>query len=60
VLRGLVVPAGKHKIEFKVNSAAHSKGLMIARISSWLIYLLVIGGVAHELMSRRKESVAGA
>ena len=59
VLRGLVVPLGKHKIEFKVNSAAHSKGLMIARISSWLIYLLVIGGVAHELMSRRKESGAG-
>jgi hypothetical protein len=58
VLRGLVVPAGKHKIEFKLNSDTHSKGLAIARISSWFIYLLIIGGIAHEIIKRRKEKVA--
>ncbi len=55
VLRGLPVPAGKHKIEFKINDSTYKKGLGIARIASWLVYLLLIGGVVSEFAGRRKE-----
>lgn len=48
VLRGLVVPAGQHKIEFKVNDSTYKKGLMVARISSWLLLLLIIGAAAWD------------
>lgn len=43
VLRGLVVPAGKHTIEFKINDSTYKKGLSIARISSWVMLLLLLG-----------------
>lgn len=56
VLRGLPVPAGKHKIEFKINDSTYKKGLSIARIASWFVYLLLIGGVVSEFV-RRKKSV---
>lgn len=56
VLRGLPVPAGKHKIEFKINDSTYKKGLSIARIASWLVYLLLIGGVVSEFV-RSKKSV---
>ncbi len=49
VLRGLVVPAGKHTIEFKVNDATYKKGLTIARISSWLMLLLLLGVAAWDV-----------
>lgn len=55
VLRGLPVPAGKHKIEFKINDSTYKKGLSIARIASWFVYLLLIGGVVSELARRRKN-----
>lgn len=55
VLRGLLVPAGKHEIVFKVNKDTHSQGVVIARISSWLIYLLLIGGLVHEFLKRREK-----
>jgi hypothetical protein len=54
VLRGLQVPAGKHKIEFKVNDATYKKGLGIGRIASWLVYLLVLGGIVSEIVRRKK------
>jgi hypothetical protein len=50
------VPAGKHKIEFKINDSTYKKGLSIARIASWFVYLLLIGGVVSEFV-RRKKSV---
>lgn len=56
VLRGLPVPAGKHKIEFKINDSTYKKGLSIARIASWFVYLLVLGGIVSEfLVSKKKE-----
>jgi uncharacterized membrane protein YfhO len=55
VLRGLKIPAGKHIVEFKVNESTYQKGLTIANVGSWLIYLLVIAGVGYEVYSRRKK-----
>ena len=56
ILRGLDVPAGKHKIEFKVNDSTYKKGLSIGRIASWFVYLMLIGGLVTEFV-RRKKSV---
>jgi hypothetical protein len=56
ILRGLPVPAGKHKIEFIVNDTTYKKGLAIGRIASWVVYLLLIGGLVSEF-ARRKRSV---
>jgi hypothetical protein len=59
VLRGLVVPAGKHTIEFKINDSTYQKGLVFARISSWVLLLLLFGAAAWDLkktISSRKGS----
>jgi hypothetical protein len=55
ILRGLPVPAGKHKIEFKVNDTTYKNGLAIGRIASWVVYLLLIGGVVSEFVRRKKR-----
>jgi len=55
VLRGLPLKAGKHKIEFVVNDSIYKEGLIYARIASWLIYLLLIGGIASEFINRKKK-----
>lgn len=52
VLRGLVVPSGKHTIEFKVNDSTYKNGLQYARVSSWIMILLLLGAAALELKKR--------
>ena len=50
ILRGLAVPAGKHKIEFKCIDEIYKKGEKIATASSWavgLILLCLIGYVVR-------------
>jgi len=44
VLRGMEVPAGKHKIEFKFEPAVYKTGNMLALIGSILLVLSVVGG----------------
>ena len=58
VLRGLKIPAGKHTVEFNVNDSTYQKGYTIAKIGSWLIILLLIGGVGYEMYRSRKKTVA--
>ena len=43
VLRGLVIPAGKHTIDFKFEPAAYYLGITITKISSAILSLLVLG-----------------
>lgn len=44
-LRGLAVPAGKHKIELRFEPKSYKLGDTLALISSLLVYLIVLGGL---------------
>ncbi len=55
VLRGLKIPAGKHTIEFEVNESTYQKGLTYAKIGSWVILLLLIGGLGYEAYRAKKK-----
>ena len=55
VLRGMVVPAGKHTIDFKFEPSVVATGEKVSLVSSILLYggMLVIGGLG--LVKRKKE-----
>ncbi len=53
VLRGLIVPAGKHKIEFRFEPKVWKYGNIISFISSLLILLLVLGFIIFEIKKSR-------
>jgi hypothetical protein len=46
VLRAMLIPAGKHNIEFKFEPAVYYTGSTITAISGWLITLLLLGFIA--------------
>lgn len=48
VLRGMLVPAGEHTVEFKFEPEAYYKGEKISLAGSILLLLLVIGGFGFE------------
>ncbi len=58
VLRGLSVPAGKHKIEFKFEPAAHVTGSRITAICQILLVLLFAGGLFADWRNRKKTAAA--
>jgi uncharacterized membrane protein YfhO len=45
VLRGLNIPAGKHKIEFKFEPKTYSNGNTIAMIGSMLLIITIGAGL---------------
>ena len=49
VLRGMIVPAGKHLVEFKFEPKVFAVGEKISLASSILLILLVIGGGVWEI-----------
>ncbi|MBS1637166.1 MAG: YfhO family protein [Bacteroidetes bacterium] len=55
VLRGMNVPAGKHKIEFKFEPAVYKTGNTVAMIGSLLLLLTVAGSL---FMFYKKEKTA--
>ncbi|WP_073351803.1 YfhO family protein [Flavobacterium xanthum] len=55
VLRGLQIPAGKHKIEFKFEPQVVKTGSTITLISSVGMLLLLIGGIYFERKNRFKN-----
>ncbi len=56
-LRAMVIPAGKHTVEFRFEPKTLKTGRMISLIGSLLVLLLVIGTVVYE--RRGKKEVKG-
>ncbi|MBS1743708.1 MAG: YfhO family protein [Bacteroidetes bacterium] len=54
VLRGMVVPAGNHTIEFKFEPAVYFTGDKIGMISSWLVAIMALGFVLYSLVVKPK------
>jgi uncharacterized membrane protein YfhO len=50
--RGLVIPAGQHRIEFRFHPRTYFTGAKISSISSILLILLVLAGLAWSLYLR--------
>jgi uncharacterized membrane protein YfhO len=55
VLRGLEVPAGKHKIAFSFEPSSFTTGNMISLIASLAVFALMIGAVAISFKGAKKE-----
>ncbi|AHF17302.1 hypothetical protein NIASO_05375 [Niabella soli DSM 19437] len=47
-MRGLVIPAGKHKVQFAFEPATVKRGITVSYISSILVVILVLGGFAMQ------------
>lgn len=52
VLRGLKIPAGTHRIEFKFEPQVIKTGSSIALASSIVLFLLIIGGLFYEFKKK--------
>ncbi len=55
-LRGMRVPAGKHTITWEFHPDSYYSGEKVALIGSFLIFIFVIGGIAMDVIIRRKQS----
>ncbi|MES2629346.1 MAG: YfhO family protein [Bacteroidota bacterium] len=58
VLRGLMVPAGKHKIEFIFEPQTVKTGETISMAGSATLILVIIGGIFFEIRRNRKKEQA--
>ena len=56
VLRGMMVPAGEHTIEFRFEPESHAIGWKMTSASAWIILLLFVPAVFFEV--RKKKSTA--
>ncbi|MDR3095206.1 MAG: YfhO family protein [Bacteroidales bacterium] len=56
VLRAMVIPEGKHQIEFKCTSSTYSLGEKISLASSIALVLLILGSIAGYFVKRRKQA----
>jgi hypothetical protein len=57
VLRGMIIPAGTHKIEWKFEPKVYYTGEKISYAFNILLILVVIGGIFLELRGNKKETV---
>ncbi|MBP6431837.1 MAG: YfhO family protein [Ferruginibacter sp.] len=56
VLRALMLPAGKHSIEFKLEPQAYINGAKISKFFVWLLIALLIGTIGWEIRKRVRSS----
>lgn len=54
-LRGMNIPAGEHKIEFKFEPTSFSRGKMLTNIGQWLVLLLIAVAAFASARGKKKE-----
>ncbi len=52
ILRGMILPAGEHIIEFRFEPRSYFAGKKIAAASSYLLLILMLGAIGWEVRSR--------
>jgi uncharacterized membrane protein YfhO len=55
ILRGMVLPAGEHIIEFRFEPRSYFAGKKIAATSSYLLLILMLGAIGWEVRSRMRS-----
>jgi uncharacterized membrane protein YfhO len=55
VLRAMVVPAGKHKIDFKFEPKVFYTGRNISNIATWLMMLILLGAIFMEYKKQQAQ-----
>jgi uncharacterized membrane protein YfhO len=58
VLRGMVIPQGKHDIEFKLEPQSYRAGYAVAKWTNILMVLILLAAVGFEFKARRKKTTA--
>jgi hypothetical protein len=58
ILRGMVLPAGEHTIEFKFEPKSYFTGKKIASASSYVLILLMLAAIGWEVRNRPKRTAA--
>lgn len=56
VLRGLIVPAGKHEIRFEFKPSTVSKAQLASKLASWLLWLSILAFFASNLIVNKKQN----
>jgi uncharacterized membrane protein YfhO len=54
VLRGLVVPAGKHNIRFEFHPTSFYTGKTISQVTAIIIWLLILAAILNEFRKRKR------
>lgn len=55
VLRGMLVPAGKHTIEFRFEPASYYTGIKLAAGSYFIMLALLLGGIIINILHQRRQ-----
>jgi hypothetical protein len=55
VLRGLVVPAGKHEIRFEFKPTSIASSQMASKTVSWILWLSIIGLIARPFINKQQH-----
>ena len=58
VLRALLIPAGKHTIEFKFEPKIYKTSYTISLLATWLLVVLLIAYFVYVLKQNNKQTAA--
>jgi hypothetical protein len=56
VLRGAIIPAGTHTIDFKFQPKSYATGYKIAQFSSYIMMIVLLGAIITEIIRSRKRN----